>query len=327
MKALVSERPGPSETLVLRPVDIPEPGKGELRIKVEACGINYPDVLMIEDKYQFTFPRPFTPGIEVCGVIEALGEGVTGVEPGARVLAQISHGGLAEKAIASVETAFPVPDGVKPELAASMLLTYATAYHALRDRAALKAGETLLVMGGAGGVGLAAIDLGRAMGARVVAGVSSAAKAEAARAMGASDVLIYPASPADPRALGEQFKSACPHGFDAVFDPVGGAYAEPAIRRMAWNGRYLVVGFAAGIPAPPLNLVLLKGCQLIGVFWGAFASRYPVEARAIVLELLDMLRSRVIRPQPPHLYPLSDGAAAIAALRDRTAIGKLVVTP
>lgn len=327
MRALVSESPGPPETLVLRSVDMPAPGKGEVGIRVEACGINYPDVLMIEDKYQFTAARPFAPGIEICGILEALGEGVTGLEPGTRVLAQISHGGLAEQAIARAEMTFPVPDGVRPEVAASVLLTYATAYHALGDRAALKTDETLFVMGGAGGVGLAAIDLGRAMGARVVAGVSSAAKAEAAKAMGASDTVIYPAKLSDPKALGEQFKSVCPEGFDVVFDPVGGAYAEPAIRRMAWNGRYLVVGFAAGIPAPPLNLILLKGSQLTGVFWGAFASKYPSEARAMVLELLDMLRNGAIRPQAPQLYPLSNGAAAIAALRDRTAIGKLVVTP
>lgn len=327
MKALLSERSGPPETLALRTVAVPEPGPGELRIRVEACGINYPDVLMIEDKYQFSATRPFSPGIEISGVIEAVGPEVTRFKPGARVLAQVDHGGLAEQAIAREAATYPLPDDVSSPVAASMLLTYATAYHALRDRAALRAGETLLVLGAAGGVGLAAIDLARAMGARVVAAVSSPAKAEAAKAMGAHEVVIYPTSALDQRALAEQFRSVSPDGFDVVFDPIGGDYAEVALRRMAWDGRYLVVGFAAGIPKAPMNLVLLKGCQIVGVFWGAFAKRDQNAARDLVMELIQMLQAGAIKPEPARVYPLSEGAAAIAALRDRTAVGKLVVAP
>lgn len=327
MRALVSEKMGPPETLEVRSVVLPEPGAGELRIRVEACGINYPDVLMIEDKYQFPVQRPFAPGIEICGIVDAVGQGGCRFVPGMRVLAQIDHGGLAEQAIAQDAATYAVPDGIKPQMAASMLLTYATALHALQDRGRIKKGDRLLVLGSGGGVGLAAVDLGKYFGAHVIAGASSEAKAAAAKAAGADDIFIYPAQTTDGRAFGDLLKNQAPDGFDLIFDPIGGQYCEPALRRVAWDGRYLVVGFAGGIPAPALNLALLKGCSIVGVFWGAFASRYPAQAQQRIESLMTMLGDAAIAPPVPTLYSLEDAPAALSALQNRLAVGKMVVIP
>ena len=324
MRALVSEKVGPPGSLVVR--DLPEPhaGPGEVRVSVDACGINYPDVLMIEDRYQFTIDRPFAPGIEICGRVDAIGSGVTGFKRGDRVLAQIRSGGLAEKAIAGADRLIAVPDNVDAERAASFLLTYGTSYYALRDRAALKPEETLLVLGAGGGVGLAAVELGKLVGATVVAAVSTDRKAQLARAAGADDVILYPLE-AEPRTLAALFKAACPHGADVIYDPVGGPYAEPAFRSINWEGRYLAVGFAAGIPSLPLNLVLLKGAQVVGVFWGAAIERDVDAMRTSVAETLKWLAEGRLNPPPPTVYSLADGGAAIAALENRQAAGKLVV--
>jgi len=326
MRALLSEASGGPETLILRDIAEPMPGKGEVRIRVAACGINYPDVLVIEDGYQFKPPRPFAPGSEVAGTIDALGEGVPGLAIGQRVIALLSHGGLAEAVVAPAARVTAMPDAMPMHVAAGFLLTYATSYHALKDVTRLAADETLLVLGAGGGVGLAAVELGKAAGARVIAAVSSETKAGAARAHGADEVAIYPREP-DRRALGAQFKAACgPGGADVVYDPVGGVYTEAALRALGWGGRLLVVGFPAGISAPPLNLTLLKEASIHGVFWGAWSERFPVAHQANVAELFALWEAGKLRPEIGATLPLGQGGEAIARLARREAVGKIVVT-
>jgi len=330
MKALLSHEPGGPETLQLGEIADPVAGPGELLVRVRAAAINYPDVLIIADKYQFKPPRPFAPGGEIAGEVEAVGEGVVGWQPDDRIIAVIGHGGLAEKVIIPAKAAIPLPDARSFTDGAALLLTYATSIHALYDRGRLKAGEALLVLGAAGGVGLAAVELGKARGARVIAAVSSAEKAAAAREAGADDAVIYPQGPFDrdgQKALAQLFKDAVgPNGADVIYDPVGGDYAEPALRSIAWEGRYLVVGFPAGIPRLPLNLTLLKSCDVCGVFWGAFAARDPKANAAHVAELFRLWDEGKIGPRVSATYPLERGGEAIAAMAARKVIGKLVVT-
>ncbi|MBU3672300.1 MAG: NADPH:quinone oxidoreductase family protein [Sinobacteraceae bacterium] len=327
MKALLSEQPGGPDTLVLRELPEPMPKAGELRIAVKACSLNYPDALMIEDKYQFRPPRPFAPGLEVAGVVEAVGEDVTAFNIGDRVFVHTSHGGLAERLIATPSQCMAIPAAMPFETAAALLLTYGTSLHALQDRAQLKRGETLLVLGAAGGVGLAAVELGKACGARVVAAVSSAAKAAVAREHGADETLVYPTEVTDTRALAALFKEACgAKGADVIYDPVGGEYAEPALRAIAWEGRYLVIGFPAGIPKFPLNLLLLKGCDVRGVFWGAWVAREPKRHHANMQRLLELYASGGIRPRISARFPLAEGGAALATLLRREALGKIIVS-
>ena len=330
MRILRSHTPGGPDTLRLDTIDAPEPGRGEVRVAVKAAAINYPDVLIIEDKYQMRPPRPFAPGGEIAGVVDALGEGVEGMSVGDRIIAVPGFGGLAEQVVIPAKSAIPLPDSHSFTDGAAMLLTYATAIHALEDRARLGEGDDMLVLGAAGGVGLAAIELGKAMGARVVAAVSSEDKAEAARAAGADEALVYPRGEMDrnaQNALAQQFKDAASgEGFDVVLDPVGGAYAEPALRSLGWQGRYLVVGFPAGIPAPPLNLTLLKEAEVSGVFWGAFAARDPRANAAHVAELFRLWDAGKISPKVTATFPLERGGEAIATLASRAAIGKIVVT-
>jgi NADPH:quinone reductase len=330
VKALLSTVPGGPETLKLSELPEPQPGAGQLLIRVRACAINYPDVLMIEDKYQFRPPRPFAPGGEIAGTVEAVGEGVSGWSEGDRLIAMIGHGGLAEKVLISTAQAVPLPPERSFEEGSALILTYATSIHALLDRGRLKAGETLLVLGAAGGVGLAAVELGKAYGARVVAAVSSEEKAGAARSAGADEVTIYPQGPFDKeesKALAHQFKDAVGgKGADLIYDPVGGDYAEPALRSIAWAGRYLVVGFPAGIPRLPLNLTLLKSCDVCGVFWGAFAARDPKANAAHIETLFRLWREGKIAPKVSLSWPLAQGGEAIARMAARKAVGKLVVT-
>lgn len=329
MKALLSKASGGPDTLSLEEVPDPVPGKGQVLVAVQACAINYPDVLIIEDKYQFKPPRPFAPGGEIAGVVEAVGEGVTDWAPGDRVIAVPGHGGLVEKLVLSPAQLYRLPEGRSFEDGAALLLTYATTIHALLDRGKLKAGQTLLVLGAAGGVGLAAIELGKAYGATVVAAVSSEEKAEAARAAGADVALVYPRGPLDKeasKALAEAFKAAVgPKGADVIYDPVGGDYAEPALRAIGWEGRYLVVGFPAGIPKLPLNLTLLKSCDVCGVFWGAFAARDPEANRAHVDTLFRLWSEGKIAPRVTEVFPFAEGGAAIAKMAARAVIGKVVV--
>jgi NADPH:quinone reductase len=301
VKALLSNSPGPPETLELAELPDPAPGSGQLLVRVRACAINYPDVLIIEDKYQVKPPRPFAPGGEIAGTVETVGEGVEGWAEGDRLIAMIGHGGLQEKVVIAAAQAVPLPPERSFEDGSALILTYATSIHALRDRGGLKAGETLLVLGAAGGVGLAAVELGKAYGARVVAAVSSEEKAEVARQAGADLAIVYPFGPFDKdgsKALAQQFKDAVGGtGADVIYDPVGGDYAEPALRSIAWEGRYLVVGFPAGIPKLPLNLTLLKSCDVRGVFWGAFAARDPKANAAHIETLFRLWREGKIAPR------------------------------
>jgi NADPH2:quinone reductase len=330
VKALLSHEPGPPETLRLSDVPEPQPGKGELLVRVKACAINYPDVLIIEDKYQFRPPRPFAPGGEIAGEVIGVGEDVAGWQVGERLIAVIGHGGLSEIVTAPAKAAYRLPHDRTFEEGAALLLTYATSIHALYDRGRLQAGQTLLVLGAAGGVGLAAVELGKAKGARVIAAVSSEEKAAAARHAGADEAMVYPRGPFDgdaQKALAELFKSAVgPSGADVIYDPVGGDYAEPALRAIAWEGRYLVVGFPAGIPKLPLNLALLKSCDICGVFWGAFAARDPKANAAHVAELIELWVAGKINPKVSATYPLDRAGEAISSVAARQAIGKLVVT-
>ncbi len=330
MKALRSHQPGGPETLTLDELESPVPGAGQVRIKVKACAINFPDVLIIRDMYQFKPPRPFAPGGELSGVIDAVGEGVSQWKVGDRVIAMMGNGGLAEEILAPAEKLFPLPESVSFESGASLLMTYGTNMHGLLDRGHLKAGDTLLVLGAAGGVGLSAIELGKAYGARVVAAVSSEEKAAVARETGADEVVIYGRAPFDKdqsKALAEQFKAACgPDGANVIYDIVGGDYSEPALRSIAWEGRFCVVGFPAGIARLPLNLTLLKSCDVCGVFWGAFAARDPQANAKHIATLFDLLKAGKINPKVSATFPLERGGEAITMLADRKAIGKVVVT-
>lgn len=330
MKTLLSEAPGGPETLVLRELLDPQPSPGQILVRVRAAAINYPDVLIIEDKYQFRPPRPFAPGGEIAGVVEALGEGVKGWSEGDRLIAMIGHGDLAEKVAIDAARAVRLPPERSFAEGSALILTYATAIHALLDRGRLEAGETLLVLGAAGGVGLAAVELGKAFGARVIAAVSSEEKAAAARQAGADAAIVYPRGPFDKdgsKALAQLFKDAVgPDGAQMILDPVGGDYAEPALRAIAWEGRYLVVGFPAGIPRLPLNLTLLKSCDVCGVFWGAFAARDPKANAAHVETLFRLWRDGRIAPKVSRTWTLERAGEAIAHMAARQAIGKLVVT-
>jgi len=330
MRALLSREPGGPDSLRLEEMDDPKPGPGELLVRVRASAINYPDVLIIEDRYQLKPPRPFAPGGEIAGEIEALGEGVDGWSLGDRVIAVTGFGGLAEKVVIPAKSAFRLPDERSFEEGAALLLTYATSIHALLDRGKLQAGQTLLVLGAAGGVGLAAVELGKAYEARVIAAVSSEEKAQAARDAGAEEAIVYSQGPFDrdgQKALAQQFKDAVgPAGADVIFDPVGGDYTEPALRSIAWEGRFLVVGFPAGIARLPLNLTLLKSCDVCGVFWGAFAARDPKANAAHVETLFKLWRQGMISPKVSATYPLDRAGEAIRAVAERRVVGKLVVT-
>lgn len=330
MKALRSHAVGGPETLTLDEVESPVPGPGQVRLAVKACSVNYPDVLIIRDMYQFKPERPFAPGGEASGVVDALGEGVTQWKVGDRVIASTGNGAMAEEILADAARLWPLPDGVSFETGAALILTYGTNMHGLLDRGKLKAGETLLVLGAAGGVGLSAVELGKAYGARVVAAVSSEEKAAVAREHGADDVVIYPQAPFDKvqsKALAEAFKAACgPNGADVVYDIVGGDYSEPALRSIAWEGRFCVVGFPAGIARLPLNLTLLKSCDVCGVFWGAWAAREPKANAAHIETLFGLLKSGKINPRISATFPLARGGEAIQMLATRKAIGKVVVT-
>lgn len=330
MRALLSVAPGGPETLRIAEMPDPVPGAGELLVRVRACSINYPDVLIIEDKYQLKPTRPFAPGGEVAGEVIAVGEGVGGWAAGDRLIVATGFGGLAEKILVRSAAAFRLPPERSFEEGSALLLTYATAIHALTDRGRLESGETLLVLGAGGGVGIAAIEIGKAMGARVIAAASSEEKAAAAKDAGADAAIVYPAGPFDRdglRQLSQMFKDAVGQsGADVILDPVGGNYSEAALRSIGWEGRFLVVGFPAGIARLPLNLTLLKSCDVCGVFWGAFAARDPSRNAAHVKQLFTWWSEGRIGPKISACLTLEQAPQAIALLRDRNATGKLVVT-
>ena len=319
----IHELSGPAS---LRVDDVPEPpvAAGQVLIDVRACGVNFPDVLLSRGMYQFKPPVPFVPGAEAAGVVAAVGAGVTSIAPGDRVAATMVNGAFAERICVPEISAVKLPDGVDFEVGAATLLTYATTYHALVDRAALAAGETLLVLGAAGGVGIAAVELGALLGAKVIAGASSAEKLAFCREHGASHGIDYATED-----LKERIKALTSgNGVDVVYDPVGGSLAEAALRGTAWQGRYLVVGFASGeIPKIPLNLVLLKGCQIVGVFWGAFMMREPARNRRHAEQIFAWVAEGKLRPAIDAVLPFAEAPAALVRLEQRQVKGKLVLRP
>ena len=328
MRALLSARAGGPETLVMAEVPDPVPGDDEVLIRVKACGVNFPDTLIIEDKYQFRPVRPFSPGGEVAGVVERVGKDVSRIRPGDRVIGWCIWGGMAEKVAAKAANCIPIPEQMPFDEASALIVTYGTSYYALKNRANLLPGETLIVLGAAGGVGLAAVELGKAMGARVIAAASSEDKVSFAREHGAEGGIVYPRGPFDKeqsRELSALFKHACPDGANVIYDGVGGDYAEAVLRCIAREGRFLVVGFPAGIPKLPLNLVLLKSCQIVGVFWADWVENNPVEFQESARELLEHCSRTAIRPVISRRFRLDEGGAAIELLAARKAIGKIVV--
>lgn len=329
MKAVLSQTVGGPETLKLEDLPDPTPGAGQVVLDVKACGVNYPDVLIIQDIYQFKPQRPFAPGGEVSGVVSAVGDGVSHLKVGDRVLASTGWGGMAEKLAVDAARVVPIPDAMPFDEAAAFLMTYGTSYYGLKDRGAIKPGETLLVLGAAGGVGLAAVELGKAMGAKVIAAASSQEKVDLAISRGADSGVVYPAGPFDKdgqKALAQLFKDACgPNGWDVAYDAVGGDYAEAVIRASGWGGRFLVIGFPAGIPKVPLNLTLLKSCDIVGVFWGAAVARDPKGHAQNVKELMALYAEGKIKPHVSETFPLAKAGDAIAHLASRKAMGKVVV--
>lgn len=329
MKAMLSTAPGGPQTLELTELPDPVPQEGQLRIRVRAAGVNYPDTLIIRDLYQMKPARPFAPGGEVAGTVDALGEGVKGFAPGDRVLALTGHGGFATCVCVPAMQALRIPAAMPWDQAACFVFTYGTSYHALKDRAQLRQGESLLVLGAAGGVGAAAVELGKAMGARVIAAVSSDAKAAFCRDLGADEILIYPRQMdrAAQKALSAEIRRlAGGDGVDVVYDAVGGDYAEPSIRALAWGGRFLVIGFPAGIPKIALNLPLLKGNAIVGVFWGASVRRDPAGHRRNMAELLQLYADGKVKPRISAAFALERAGEALQWLENRKAMGKIVVT-
>ena len=322
MKSILCTQFGPPEDLVLSEVPSPKPGPGQILIAVKACGVNFPDTLIIQNKYQFKPPLPFSPGGEVSGIIKEVGEGVRYLNVGDAVLSLTGWGGFAEETVADAATTLPIPMGMDFVTAASVMYTYGTSYHALKNRAQLQAGETLLVLGAAGGVGLAAVQLGVLMGAQVIAAASSDEKLAVCRELGAKATINY--STEDLKERVRELTEG--HGADVIYDPVGDRYTEPALRAIAWKGRYLVVGFAGGeIPKIPLNLALLKGCQIVGVFWGAFAKNEPRESQQNFREIVAWMAEGKLRQHVYKTYPLPEAPDALRDLMERRVIGKAVV--
>ncbi|QUJ78276.1 NADPH:quinone oxidoreductase family protein [Sulfitobacter albidus] len=329
MKAMLSVEPGGPDSLQLTEVDLPEPKKKHVQIRVHAAGLNFPDTLIIKDMYQMKPPRPFAPGGEIAGEIAAIGEGVEGLSVGDRVLAMTGFGGFATHLNVEAARVMKIPDAMPYDEASCLVLTYGTSHHALKNRAEIQPGESLLILGAAGGVGAAAIELGKAAGARVIAAVSSEEKAQFCRDLGADETLIYTRDMDDraaQKAFSAQIKElAGGEGVDVVYDAVGGAYAEPAVRALAWKGRYLVVGFPAGIPSIPLNLTLLKGCQIVGVFWGAHTLREPDMHAENMADLFRMYADGQIKPRISARFPLEEAAEALKLMEDRKVLGKVVL--
>ena len=324
MRALTCQEFDQPETLTVQQKPDPVPGPGEVVIEVAAAGVNYPDALMVMGQYQVRPPLPFVPGAEAAGTVSAVGEGVTHLRPGQAVVAFTGTGAFSTHLVAPAAQAIPLPPGFALEVAAGLPLAYGTVLHALIQRGQLQSGETLLVLGAAGGVGLAAVMIGKALGAKVIAAVSTEEKAETVRQHGADEVIRY-----DHEDLRERLKAITGKaGVDVVFDPVGDRYAEPAFRSLGWGGRYLVIGFAGGqIPQLALNLPLLKGSSLVGVFWGEFAKRDPRANAANMARLLGWIAEGKVKPLVSARYPLERGPEAMRALLNREVTGKVVIVP
>ncbi|MGB1250827.1 MAG: NADPH:quinone oxidoreductase family protein [Candidatus Promineifilaceae bacterium] len=322
MKAIVCNSYGPPANLAYGDFPDPVPSEKQVLISVQACGVNFPDTLIIQGLYQFKPEMPFSPGSDIAGVVEAVGDKVRGFKVGDEVVAMTGWGGYAEKAVVDYRSVFPKPPGMNMVNAASFLMAYGTSYYALKDRGQLKAGDTLLVLGAAGGVGLTAVELGKLMGARVIAAASSAEKLAICQKYGADEIINY-----KEEDLKKRVKALTGgKGADVIYDPVGGAYAEPALRAIGWEGRYLVIGFAAGeIPKIPLNLALLKGCQIVGVFWGSFAQRDPAANMQQTLQLIQWFNEGKLNPHIHDTYPLENAPQALEDMMQRKVKGKAVV--
>ena len=324
MRAVLCEAWGGPDDLVVKTVPDLQPKPGEVVVKIRAAGVNFPDVLIIQKKYQVQPELPFSPGAVISGEVTAIGEGVTALRQGDRVAALCTTGGFAEEIALDANRCIKIPESLSFEVAAGFMLAYGTSWHAVRDRAALLPSETMLVLGAAGGVGLAAVEIGKALGARVIAAASSAAKLEVCREHGADALINY-----DSEDLRERLKTLTEgRGVDVIYDPVGGGFTEPALRSMAWRGRLLVVGFANGqIPSIPLNLTLLKGCAIVGVFWGDFVRREPKASARDLRELLALLDAGRLKPLVSARYRFDEVAKALYAILERKVTGKIVVTP
>lgn len=322
MKAVLCKEYGPPESLVIDEVESPRAGRGQVVIQVKACGVSFPDTLIIQGKYQFKPPMPFSPGGELAGIVQEVGAGVEHIKVGDHVIAFTGWGGYAQEVVTEASRIIPMPANMDFATAAIFIMTYGTSHYALKDRAHLKAGETLLVLGAAGGVGLAAVELGKVMGARVIAAASSDEKLAVCKQYGADEVINYTTEDLKDRI--KELTSG--NGVDVVYDPVGGKYAEPALRGMGWEGRYLVVGFADGeIPRIPLNLTLLKGCAIVGVFWGSFIARDPERNQQHLRELLSWYSSGKIKPFISATYTLEQAPQALRDMMERKVKGKVAL--
>ncbi|WP_370210063.1 NADPH:quinone oxidoreductase family protein [Alloalcanivorax venustensis] len=321
MRAILCKELGPADKLVIEDVPSPQVSGDGVKVKVKAAGLNFPDTLIIEGKYQIKPELPFSPGGEMAGEIIEVGPDVKNLKPGMRVMGLTGYGSFAEEMVIGESRVIPVPDGMKDETAAAFSMVYGTSYHALKQRANIQPGETLLVLGASGGVGLAAVELGKAMGAKVIAAASSDDKLQVAKEAGADDLINY-----TDEDLKDALKSRYPQGIDVIYDPVGDRFTEPALRNMAWNGRFLIVGFAAGeIPKIPANLTLLKGCSVVGVFWGAFTAKEPKAHIQNVKELMQLFADGKINPRVSEVFPFEQYEDALAALSSRRAKGKVVL--
>jgi len=322
MRALVCNEYGPPETLSIETLEDPMPGEGEIVIDVAAAGINFPDVLAIAGKYQVRTPTPFVPGNEAAGTVVALGEGVSRYDVGDKVIINSVGGAFAEKCVAPVQTSMPLPDALSFEQGAGFTVTYGTSYHALKQSADLKAGETVLVLGAAGGVGITAVEIAKAMGARVIAAASSDKKLEFAASAGADDTVNYSSEPLKKRVK----ELTGGKGADIVYDPVGGELAEQAFRATAWHGRYLVIGFACGeIPKFAANIALLKEASIIGVWWGTWAAKNPKLQIRNMMEMAELIADGVLTPRVTESYALDDYLSAFQAITERRALGKVIL--
>ena len=330
MKILHCKEYGPIENLVWEDIETPEPGENEVVVSIKAAALNFPDYLIVQGLYQFKPDLPFAPGNEGAGVIKKIGKNVTRFKEGDRVYFMAPYGAFAEEACMNEFGVFPISDEVSFELAASYQMAYGTSYHALVQRGELKKDDEVLVLGASGGVGLAALDIAKAKGARVIAGVSTEEKANICREYGADDVVVYGLGPADKdaaKALSAELKSkSIKGGYDIIYDPIGDCYAEPAFRSIGWKGKYLVVGFAAGqIPKLPINLTLLKGASVVGVFWGAFTGREFEENQKNINDINTMLQANQIRPLISKEIPMEQATEAIKMIGNRGVIGKVVL--
>ncbi len=323
MKAMLCKTLGHPSTMVLEDIPSPVPGKKEVLVTIKACSVNFPDTLIVQGLYQFKPSPPFSPGSDIAGIVKAVGEEVKNVKVGDEVFGVIPYGGFAEEAIVPAHSVFPKVPMMDYKVAASFMMAYGTSYHALKDRARIKEGETLVVLGASGGVGIAAVELGKIMGARVIAAASTDTKLDLCKQYGADETINY-----TKEDLKNRIKELTDgKGADVIYDPVGGDYTEAALRATAWEGRYLIVGFPAGIAKIPMNLPLLKGCQICGVFWGSFVAKTPQKNMQNTMELIQLYTEGKLKPYIHKVYPLADAKQALIDMMDRKTLGKIVIEP